>query len=43
VIALSLPEMVLLKKVMKLKLLVVFVSIVGVSIVLVGYLLNAVF
>ncbi len=43
VIALSLPEMVLLKKVMKLKLLVVFISIVGVSIVLVGYLLNAVF
>jgi uncharacterized membrane protein YraQ (UPF0718 family) len=43
VIALSLPEMVLLKKVMKVKLLVVFVSIVGVSIVLVGYLLNAVF
>jgi uncharacterized protein len=43
VIALSLPEMVLLKKVMKVRLLVVFVSIVGVSIIVVGFLLNAVF
>ena len=42
VIALSLPEMVLLKKVMKVRLLVVFVSIVAASITAVGYLLNAV-
>lgn len=43
VIALSLPEMVLLKKVMKLRLLGVFVAIVATSIVAVGYLLNVVF
>jgi len=41
VIALSLPEMILLKRVMQLKLLATFIGIVAVSIVLVGYLLNS--
>jgi uncharacterized protein len=40
VIALSLPEMILLKRVMKLKLLATFIGIVAVSIIAVGYLLN---
>ena len=40
VIALSLPEMILLKRVMNLKLLATFVGIVAVSIIAVGYLLN---
>lgn len=38
--ALSLPEMILLRKVIKPKLIVTFVIIVGISIVLVGYLFN---
>lgn len=40
VIALSLPEMILLKRVMQLKLLATFIAIVAVSIIAVGYLLN---
>ena len=40
VIALSLPEMILLKRVMNLKLLATFIGIVAVSIIAVGYLLN---
>ncbi|MBF4692347.1 permease [Fusibacter ferrireducens] len=38
--ALSLPEMILLKKVIKPKLIITFVSITGVAIILVGYLFN---
>ncbi|OEH85126.1 hypothetical protein BHU72_05815 [Desulfuribacillus stibiiarsenatis] len=40
--ALSLPEMILLKKVIKTKLIVVFVSITGFAIILVGYFFNAI-
>ncbi len=40
VVALSLPEMILLKKVIKPKLIGIFVAITGVSIILVGYLFN---
>ncbi|WP_461206685.1 permease [Clostridium sp. DL1XJH146] len=40
--ALSLPEMILLKKVIKPKLIGVFVAITGVAIILVGYLFNAI-
>lgn len=40
VVALSLPEMILLKQVIKPKLIAIFVSITGVSIILVGYLFN---
>lgn len=40
VVALSLPEMILLKKVIKTKLIAIFVAIAGVSIILVGYLFN---
>jgi len=42
VVALSLPEMILLKQVIKPKLITIFVSITGVSIILVGYLFNIV-
>ncbi len=42
VTALSLPEMIILKKVIKIPLLVVFVSIMTVTIVAVGYLFNAI-
>lgn len=42
VIALSLPEMVILRKVLKPKLIVTFIGVVTVGIVLVGYLFNAV-
>ena len=41
VIALSLPEMVILRKVLKLQLILIFASVVGVGILLVGYLFNA--
>ena len=41
VTALSLPSLIMLKKVVKLRLLVVFVSIVTVGIILMGYLFNA--
>ena len=42
VIALSLPEMIILKRVLKWQLIATFVGVVGVGIVLVGYLFNAV-
>jgi uncharacterized membrane protein YraQ (UPF0718 family) len=42
VIALSLPEMVILRKVLKLRLIAVFVGIVASGIMLVGYIFNAV-
>jgi uncharacterized membrane protein YraQ (UPF0718 family) len=42
VIALSLPEMVILRKVLRVRLIVVFVAIVGTGILLVGYLFNLV-
>ncbi len=41
VIALSLPEMVILRKVLTLRLIAVFVGVVGTGILLVGYLFNA--
>ncbi len=40
VVALSLPEMILLKKVIKAKLIAIFIAITGISIILVGYLFN---
>ncbi len=40
VVALSLPEMILLKKVIKPKLIAIFVAITGIAIILVGYLFN---
>lgn len=42
VIALSLPEMIILRKVLKVRLIVAFASIVGAGILLVGFLFNAV-
>jgi uncharacterized membrane protein YraQ (UPF0718 family) len=43
VIALSLPEMLILRKVLSLKLIAVFVGVVGSGILAVGYLFNAIF
>lgn len=43
VTALSLPEMIILRKVLTLRLLIVFVAIVGVGILMVGFLFNALF
>jgi uncharacterized protein len=43
VIALSLPEMIILRKVLTLRLLAVFVAVVGTGILAVGYLFNALF
>jgi len=43
VIALSLPETILLRKVLKPRLIAVFIGVVGVGILLVGYLFNALF
>jgi len=40
VTALSLPEFLILKKVMKTKLIVIFASVVGIGIILTGYLFN---
>jgi uncharacterized membrane protein YraQ (UPF0718 family) len=40
VVALSLPEMIILRRVLKLRLIVVFVTIVAVGITLTGYLFN---
>jgi uncharacterized membrane protein YraQ (UPF0718 family) len=40
VIALSLPEMVILRKVLKPRLIAVFIGVVGAGIMLVGYLFN---
>lgn len=42
VTALSLPEFMILKKVMKIKLIVIFASIVGLGIIFTGYLFNAI-
>ena len=42
VIALSLPEMVILRKVLKPRLIAAFISVVGCGILLVGYLFNVV-
>ncbi|HSN45083.1 MAG TPA: permease, partial [Casimicrobiaceae bacterium] len=42
VIALSLPEMVILRKVLKLRLIAVFAGVVATGILLVGYVFNAV-
>ena len=43
VIGLSLPEMIILKKVLKMPLILTFVGIVGMGILIVGYLFNAIF
>ena len=40
--ALSLPEFIILKKVMKTKLIIIFISIVGLGIIFTGYLFNAI-
>jgi uncharacterized protein len=40
VIGLSLPEMVILRKVLKLQLIATFAAVVGVGILIVGYLFN---
>jgi uncharacterized membrane protein YraQ (UPF0718 family) len=42
VIALSLPEMVILRKVLTMRLIVAFVGVVGTGILVVGYLFNLV-
>jgi uncharacterized membrane protein YraQ (UPF0718 family) len=42
VVALSLPEMILLRRVLKPKLLATFVGVVGIGIVFVGYLFNTI-
>ena len=42
IIALSLPEMIILRKVLKIRLIVVFVSVVATGILLVGYIFNAI-
>ena len=43
VIALSLPEMVILRKVLKLPLIFAFIGVVGTGILVVGYLFNTIF
>ena len=43
VIALSLPEMIILRKVLSLKLIAVFIAVVGAGILAVGFLFNALF
>jgi hypothetical protein len=42
VTALSLPEFMILKKVMKTKLIIIFASVVGLGIVFTGYLFNSI-
>jgi len=42
VTAISFPEMVILRKVLKIKLLVIFAAILTVAIIMVGYLFNAI-
>jgi uncharacterized membrane protein YraQ (UPF0718 family) len=42
VTAISVPEMVILRKVLKVKLLVIFVAIMTIAIIMVGYLFNAI-
>jgi uncharacterized membrane protein YraQ (UPF0718 family) len=41
VVALSLPEMIILRKVLKMRLIVIFVSIVATGILAVGFIFNA--
>lgn len=43
VIALSLPEMIILRKVLSLRLIAVFIAVVGTGILAVGYLFNLLF
>lgn len=43
VIGLSLPEMIILKKVLKIQLIITFICIVGIGILLIGYLFNWIF
>jgi len=43
VIALSMPEMIILRKVLKLPLIMTFVGVVGIGIMIVGYLFNWIF
>ena len=43
VIALSLPEMIILRQVLKLRLIAVFIGVVGAGILAVGFLFNAIF
>jgi len=43
VIGLSLPEMIILKKILKLPLILTFIAIVGIGIIIVGYLFNWIF
>jgi uncharacterized protein len=43
VIGLSLPEMIILRKIIKLPLIIIFISIVAVGIMMVGFLFNAIF
>jgi uncharacterized membrane protein YraQ (UPF0718 family) len=43
VIALSLPEMIILRKVLSVKLIAVFIGVVGLGILAVGFLFNAIF
>jgi len=43
VIGLSLPEMIILRKVLKLRLIIIFIGIVGFGILMVGYLFNLIF
>ena len=43
VIGLSLPETIILKKVLKIQLIGIFIGVVGVGIVIVGYLFNFIF
>ena len=43
VIALSLPEMIILRQVLKLRLIAVFIGVVGSGILAVGFLFNAIF
>ncbi|MCX6163966.1 MAG: permease [Ignavibacteriae bacterium] len=43
VIGLSLPEMIILKKVLKLPLIFVFIGVVGIGIIIVGYLFNIIY
>ena len=43
VIGLSLPEIIILKKVLKMQLIAIFIGIVAVGIIIVGYLLNLIY
>jgi len=43
VIGLSLPEMIILRKVLKLPLIFTFIGVVGIGIMIIGYLFNYIF